>query len=216
MSSRGWSLRNRMSLAVALALVAAVAGAAQEGQRGQGAREGGAPGGRGNFANNFTGTIAVQSTEGTNMSRIRFEAGARTNWHLHTAPQILLIEEGRDPIDADAGSRMIGRGGRILGGSLSWEKPQQLAAFSREGPFVTMPVPTDVTVTRQVLAEPEATPGRALALLHSHPERRWTTEDLAREVPLVVPLEPGQRVPLIGLVKPKYELSPTYAADPCA
>ena len=29
------------------------------------------------------------------MSRIRFEAGARTNWHLHTAPQILLIEEGR-------------------------------------------------------------------------------------------------------------------------
>jgi quercetin dioxygenase-like cupin family protein len=30
-----------------------------------------------------------------NMSRIRFEAGARTYWHTHTAPQILLIEEGR-------------------------------------------------------------------------------------------------------------------------
>src|SRR4029078_4184360 len=27
------------------------------------------------------------------------------------------------------------RGGRTLGGSLSWDKPQQLAAFSREGPF---------------------------------------------------------------------------------
>jgi len=48
------------------------------------------------------------------------------------------------------------RGGRILGGSLSWDKPQQLAAFSRESPFGTMAVPTDVTVTRQVLAEPEA------------------------------------------------------------
>ncbi|MGZ8325340.1 MAG: DUF4159 domain-containing protein [Rhodoplanes sp.] len=49
------------------------------------------------------------------------------------------------------------RGGRILGGSLSWEKPQQLGAFSREGPFASMETPTDVTVTRQVLAEPDAT-----------------------------------------------------------
>jgi hypothetical protein len=48
------------------------------------------------------------------------------------------------------------RGGRILGGSLSWEKPQNLAAFSRESPFNGMPVPNDVTVTRQVLAEPDS------------------------------------------------------------
>jgi len=49
------------------------------------------------------------------------------------------------------------RGGRILGGSLSWDKPQPLAAFSRESPFNGMTVPNDVTVTRQVLAEPDAT-----------------------------------------------------------
>ena len=49
------------------------------------------------------------------------------------------------------------RGGRILGGSLSWDQPQPLAAFSRNGPFAGMPVPNDVTVTRQVLAEPDAT-----------------------------------------------------------
>jgi hypothetical protein len=49
------------------------------------------------------------------------------------------------------------RGGRTLGGSLSWDKPQPLAAFSRESPFNGMPVPNDVTVTRQVLAEPDAT-----------------------------------------------------------
>jgi hypothetical protein len=48
------------------------------------------------------------------------------------------------------------RGGRILGGSLSWDKPQQLAAFSRDSPFAGMTVPNDVTVTRQVLAEPDA------------------------------------------------------------
>jgi hypothetical protein len=49
------------------------------------------------------------------------------------------------------------RGGRILGGSLSWDQPQPLAAFSRGGPFNGIKVPTDVTVTRQVLAEPDAT-----------------------------------------------------------
>jgi hypothetical protein len=48
------------------------------------------------------------------------------------------------------------RGGRILGGSMSWEQPQQLASFSREGPFAGMDVPNDVTVTRQVLAEPDS------------------------------------------------------------
>ncbi len=48
------------------------------------------------------------------------------------------------------------RGGRILGGSLSWEKPQPLAAFSRDSPFNGMAVPNDVTVSRQVLAEPDA------------------------------------------------------------
>jgi quercetin dioxygenase-like cupin family protein len=94
MASRSWSIKRRLSLAAASMMLAVVAGAAQqEGRQGQGAR--GAGGAGGNFAANFTGTIAVQPTEGTNMSRIRFEAGARTNWHVHTAPQILLIEEGR-------------------------------------------------------------------------------------------------------------------------
>lgn len=49
------------------------------------------------------------------------------------------------------------RGGRTLGGSLTWEQPQQLASFGRDSPFAGMPIPNDVTVTRQVLAEPDAT-----------------------------------------------------------
>jgi hypothetical protein len=48
------------------------------------------------------------------------------------------------------------RGGRILGGSLSWDQPQPLASFAREGPFANMPISNEVTVTRQVLADPDA------------------------------------------------------------
>lgn len=47
------------------------------------------------------------------------------------------------------------RGGRSLGGSLTWEKPQHLAAFSADGPFAGLAVPPDITVNRQVLAEPD-------------------------------------------------------------
>ncbi|WP_029584860.1 DUF4159 domain-containing protein [Bradyrhizobium sp. URHD0069] len=49
------------------------------------------------------------------------------------------------------------RGGRSLGGSLTWEKPQHLASFAADGPFAGLAVPKDITVSRQVLAEPDAT-----------------------------------------------------------
>ena len=94
-----WPLRRRVVLALSFAVLAVfAAGAQQDAQRGGGAAPApaaGAPAGLGNFASNFTGTVTVGQTTGTSMSRIRFEAGARTNWHTHTAPQILLIEEGR-------------------------------------------------------------------------------------------------------------------------
>jgi hypothetical protein len=48
------------------------------------------------------------------------------------------------------------RGGRSLGGSLTWEKPQRLASFAADGPFAGLVVPKDITITRQVLAEPNA------------------------------------------------------------
>jgi hypothetical protein len=48
-------------------------------------------------------------------------------------------------------------GGRTLGGSLTWEKPQHLASFGANGPFAGLAVPNDITVSRQVLAEPDAT-----------------------------------------------------------
>jgi quercetin dioxygenase-like cupin family protein len=55
-----------------------------------------APAGRGRgLASLMTGKIEVGDTKNMNMSRIRFEAGARTNWHIHSAAQLLLVEEGR-------------------------------------------------------------------------------------------------------------------------
>jgi len=58
------------------------------------------------------------------------------------------------------------KGGRTLGGSLTWEKPQHLAGFSADGPFAGLAVPKDVTVNRQVLAEPDAVlPTRSWASL---------------------------------------------------
>lgn len=72
------------------------------------------------------------------------------------------------------------RGGRILGGSLSWDKPQPLAAFSHESPFNGLSVPNDVTVKRQVLAEPDA----ALT------ENTWAT--LADGTPLVTAARRGK------------------------
>lgn len=72
------------------------------------------------------------------------------------------------------------QGGRTLGGALSWEKPQALASFAPAGPFAALPVPDDVTVTRQVLAEPDAT-------LADH-----TWASLADGTPLVTAEKRGQ------------------------
>ena len=67
-----------------------------------------------------------------------------------------------------AGSRLAGapaddlepvnlrRGGRTFGGALSWDKPKALAPFDRASPFFGLPDRRDVTVSRQVLAEPDA------------------------------------------------------------
>jgi hypothetical protein len=46
-------------------------------------------------------------------------------------------------------------GGRTIGGALSWEQPAKLAPFAPESPFAGLAVPSDVTVSRQVLAEPD-------------------------------------------------------------
>jgi hypothetical protein len=45
-------------------------------------------------------------------------------------------------------------GGRTLGGALSWSTPQPLAGFEEQSLFAGLAVPEEVTVSRQVLADP--------------------------------------------------------------
>ena len=47
-------------------------------------------------------------------------------------------------------------GGRYLGSAMAWGQPQHLANFSANSPFNGLEIPGEVTVTRQVLAEPSA------------------------------------------------------------
>lgn len=65
------------------------------------------------------------------------------------------------------------QGGRILGGALAWETPQPLSSYAADSPFAPLVPPKDVTVTRQVLAEPDA----------DLPDRVWAT--LGDGTPLV-------------------------------
>ncbi len=46
-------------------------------------------------------------------------------------------------------------GGRSIGGTMSWGEPKALAAFAEGSPFFGLPVPADVTVSAQVMAEPD-------------------------------------------------------------
>jgi hypothetical protein len=60
---------------------------------------------------------------------------------------------------AEQGDRLLPvrlrRGGRTIGGALSWEQPAKLAPFDASSPFAGLQIPADVTVSRQVLAEPD-------------------------------------------------------------
>ena len=47
------------------------------------------------------------------------------------------------------------RGGRSLGGALSWDAPKTLAPFGRDTPFYGLAVPPELGVRRQILAEPD-------------------------------------------------------------
>lgn len=49
------------------------------------------------------------------------------------------------------------RGGRTVGGAMSWGEPKRLAPFPEQSPFHGLPVPEDVRVRAQVVAQPDPT-----------------------------------------------------------
>lgn len=103
-----------------------------------------------------------------------------------------------------AGSRLVAAGNdddllpvrlrtgeRSLGGALSWTTPQAVTDFPRTGPFSDLAPPAEVTVTRQVLAEP--TPDIV--------ERTWAT--LADGTPLVTGMKKGKGTLVLFHVTPE-------------
>ncbi|MDX5358398.1 MAG: DUF4159 domain-containing protein [Rhodobacterales bacterium] len=57
-------------------------------------------------------------------------------------------------------------GGRTVGGAMSWGEPRRLAPFAEGSPFFGLPVPEEVTVKAQVLAQPDPDLGeRTIATL---------------------------------------------------
>jgi hypothetical protein len=86
------------------------------------------------------------------------------------------LEQGGDELLPVA----LRRGGRSLGGSLSWSTPQPLASFEEKSPFRGLAVPEDVRVNRQVLADPTVASEAEV----------WAT--LADGTPLVTAAKDGQ------------------------
>lgn len=57
-------------------------------------------------------------------------------------------------------------GGRSVGGTMSWGEPKSLAPFDDTSPFFGLPIPDDVTVSSQVMAQPDpALAARVIAQL---------------------------------------------------
>ena len=71
-------------------------------------------------------------------------------------------------------------GGRYLDGALAWAEPQHLAAFPNSSPFSGLAIPRDVTISRQILAEPSVELG----------PRTWAR--LADGTPLVTAVQRGK------------------------
>jgi hypothetical protein len=71
-------------------------------------------------------------------------------------------------------------GGRYLGSAMAWDRPQKLAPFPATSPFNGLAIPDEVTVARQILAEPGTEAS----------ERSWAR--LADGTPLVTAKQQGQ------------------------
>ncbi len=71
-------------------------------------------------------------------------------------PRLAASDLGRNDEDPLLPVRLRS-GGRSVGGAMSWGEPKALAPFDEDSPFFGLPVPDDVTVTSQVMAQPDPT-----------------------------------------------------------
>lgn len=91
--------------------------------------------------------IGVLSEEATSMINPWLERGGVLV--RFAGPRLAASQDNLLPVT-------LREGGRELGSAMSWEAPQPLTSFSPATPFADFKPDANVTVSRQVLAEPEA------------------------------------------------------------
>lgn len=69
-------------------------------------------------------------------------------------PRLAAADLGRETEDPLLPVRLR-VGGRSIGGAMSWGEPKTLRPFSAGSPFFGLPIPEDVSVNAQVLAQPD-------------------------------------------------------------
>jgi hypothetical protein len=69
-------------------------------------------------------------------------------------PRLAASDVSRNEEDALMPVRLRA-GGRTVGGAMSWGEPKQLRPFGQDSPFFGLPIPGDVTVSAQVMAQPD-------------------------------------------------------------
>ncbi|QDL90816.1 DUF4159 domain-containing protein [Paroceanicella profunda] len=94
-------------------------------------------------------------------------------------PRLAASSQGTQELDPLLPVRLR-EGGRSVGGAMSWGAPRTLRAFPRSSPFAGLPTPEEVTVTRQVMAQPDP----------DLPDRIWAA--LEDGTPLVTSREEGE------------------------
>jgi hypothetical protein len=85
-----------------------------------------------------------------------------TDWIRHGGILLRFAGEhlatAENPAETDILPEPLRTGDRAMGGALSWLTPQKLQAFAPHSLFIGLTVPDDVTITRQILAEPSTDP----------------------------------------------------------
>ena len=70
--------------------------------------------------NTFTGRARIKRMGAAGASptikvyRVAFEPGARTHWHVHSGPQLLVVVEGRCLIQRGSGSVQVAEAGDVV------------------------------------------------------------------------------------------------------
>ena len=101
-----------------------------------------------------SGAAARLPVDAVDVLRIRFEAGARTHWHVHESAQIFLVEEGRGRAQIRGGPIMDVRPGEPI--LLAANTPHWHGAAPDEAATCLQVYPGGVSITMmEEVTEPD-------------------------------------------------------------